>query len=223
MAITTVDGSFITDNTVDGTKLALASQAAGDVMYYNGTDWIRLAKGTADQILTMNDGATAPGWETAAAGGITDFDMWRLNTTFTGDANPIASNLERVDTVFEHIGTGMSQSSGIFTFPSTGKWLISFQINQFLGGAENRVTQNFIQATTDNSSYVSRAEAQIGTFQSSSSNSGNTGFCQMLFDVTSTTTHKVRFDVTAVNNSSTTYGETNLNATSMSFMKLGDT
>jgi hypothetical protein len=39
-------------------------------MYYNGTDWIRLAKGTADQVLTMNDGATAAGWEDAAAGGI---------------------------------------------------------------------------------------------------------------------------------------------------------
>ena len=90
MSQTTVAGSFITANTIDsdhyvdgsidlahiganqidGTKLALASQAAGDIMYYNGTDWIRLAKGTADQLLTMNDGATAPGWETAASSGV---------------------------------------------------------------------------------------------------------------------------------------------------------
>jgi hypothetical protein len=32
------------DASVDGTKIALSSQAAGDIMYYNGTAWVRLAK-----------------------------------------------------------------------------------------------------------------------------------------------------------------------------------
>lgn len=54
----------IADNSVDGTDIALGSDAAGDVMYYNGTDWIRLAKGTAGQVLTVNSGATAPEWKT---------------------------------------------------------------------------------------------------------------------------------------------------------------
>lgn len=43
--------------------------SAGDISYHNGTDNIRLAKGTADQVLTMNAGATAPEWADAAAGG----------------------------------------------------------------------------------------------------------------------------------------------------------
>jgi len=34
----------------------------GDTMYYNGTDVVRLAKGTAGQALVMNSGATAPEW-----------------------------------------------------------------------------------------------------------------------------------------------------------------
>jgi len=59
MARTTIQGSF----------LGLASQAAGDVMYFDGTNWIRLAKGSADEVLTMNDGASAPGWEVAGGGG----------------------------------------------------------------------------------------------------------------------------------------------------------
>ena len=45
-------------------KFSLASQVAGDIMYFNGTDWIKLAKGTAGQVLTMNAGATAPEWQT---------------------------------------------------------------------------------------------------------------------------------------------------------------
>ena len=34
----------------------------GDTMYYNGTDVVRLPKGTAGQALVMNSGATAPEW-----------------------------------------------------------------------------------------------------------------------------------------------------------------
>ena len=37
----------------------------GDTIYYNGTDNVRLAKGTAGQALIMNSGATAPEWGTA--------------------------------------------------------------------------------------------------------------------------------------------------------------
>lgn len=41
---------------------AIASCAAGDIMYHNGTSWVRLAKGTAGQKLKINAGATAPEW-----------------------------------------------------------------------------------------------------------------------------------------------------------------
>ena len=58
-AVTTIK---LAADAVDGTKIALGSDAAGDVMYYNGTNYIRLAKGTATQVLTMNSGATAPEW-----------------------------------------------------------------------------------------------------------------------------------------------------------------
>ena len=55
---------------MNGTHIALGSDAAGDVMYYNGTDYVRLAKGTAGQVLKINSGATAPEWgaDTAGAG-----------------------------------------------------------------------------------------------------------------------------------------------------------
>lgn len=54
----------IADNAVDGTDIALGSDAAGDIMYYDGTNYVRLAKGTAGQVLEMNAGATAPEWDT---------------------------------------------------------------------------------------------------------------------------------------------------------------
>ena len=56
--------------TVGNASIALGSDAAGDIMYHNGTKYIRLAKGTAAQVLAINSGATAPEW-TTAAGGVT--------------------------------------------------------------------------------------------------------------------------------------------------------
>jgi len=57
----------IADNSVDGTDIALGSDAAGDVMYYDGTNWIRLAKGTDGQVLTLASGV--PTWADASGGG----------------------------------------------------------------------------------------------------------------------------------------------------------
>lgn len=39
-----------------------AAASAGDVLYYDGSIWERLAKGTAGQALVMNSGETAPEW-----------------------------------------------------------------------------------------------------------------------------------------------------------------
>ena len=56
---------------VAGDSIRMGSDAAGDVLYFNGTDYARLAKGSADEVLTMNSGETAPEWAAAATGDIT--------------------------------------------------------------------------------------------------------------------------------------------------------
>ncbi len=63
MSWATVDTS-IADNSITGDKIAMGSDAAGDVLYYNGTDYIRLAKGTDGQVLTLASGV--PTWATPA-------------------------------------------------------------------------------------------------------------------------------------------------------------
>ena len=64
LAFAQIDTTAIANNAVDGTKIAMGSDAAGDVLYNNGTDYVRLAKGTASQHLAMNSGVTAPEWVT---------------------------------------------------------------------------------------------------------------------------------------------------------------
>jgi hypothetical protein len=65
-AMTIADGGKVTF----AAGFAVGSDAAGDMLYHNGTSYVRLAKGTADQVLTMNDGATAPNWEAASSGAV---------------------------------------------------------------------------------------------------------------------------------------------------------
>ena len=64
-----------------------ASQASGDLLYRGVTEWERLAKGTAGQVLTMNSGATAPEWAAPAASGGTVYKTIKLGTEADGDDN----------------------------------------------------------------------------------------------------------------------------------------
>lgn len=65
---TTSITTTITDNSVDGTDIALGSDAQGDIMFYNGTDWARLAAGTSGNILQTNGAGANPTWVTPGAG-----------------------------------------------------------------------------------------------------------------------------------------------------------
>ena len=59
----TITALDIANNSVDGTKINIASNTAGDMMYYNGTDWVRVPAGTSGQLLQSN-GTSAPTWVT---------------------------------------------------------------------------------------------------------------------------------------------------------------
>ena len=44
---------------IPGRAIQLDSQVSSDVMYFDGTDWVRLAKGEAGEVLTVNITGTA--------------------------------------------------------------------------------------------------------------------------------------------------------------------
>ena len=153
--------------------------------------------------------------------GITEIDQWRLSAGLTGDQDPIATNLERVDTDgFSHLGSGMSQSSGIFTFPSTGYWDISAHFRFSSGATDNQKTGHIV-TTTDNSSYSDAASCVANFYASGALGSTSTKF---IFDCTNTTTHKVRFRVGTTGGSGNSVdGNTDANFTVFTFIKLANT
>ena len=68
ISIATNGAASIAANSVDGTHIALGSDASGDVMYYDGTNYVRLAKGDDDQVLTLASGV--PSWGTSSGIGM---------------------------------------------------------------------------------------------------------------------------------------------------------
>ncbi len=66
---TVTSGTLSTGAVLADVTMTLGSDADGDVYYRSSNKLTRLAKGTADQVLTMNAGATAPEWAAGGGGG----------------------------------------------------------------------------------------------------------------------------------------------------------
>lgn len=69
LATTATTANAVAANSVTGAGIALGSDAQGDIMFYNGTDYVRLAPGTSGQFLKTQGAAANPVWATAAGTG----------------------------------------------------------------------------------------------------------------------------------------------------------
>ena len=158
-------------------------------------------------------------------GALAEADNWRLTSGLAAPttAAAITANLERVDSVSDKVGTGMSQSSGVFTFPSTGIWLVRINAKWAYAGNDVAV-QTSIYATTDNSSYTEVAMSHEAITQISSSTTRAMGMCEILLDVASTTNTKVKFYSGSDSGAAGILeGDTDKNRTTMMFLRIGDT
>ena len=153
-------------------------------------------------------------------GGITMADQWRItaNTSSTGGFF-ITSDWERADSDgFGQLGTGMTESSGLFAFPSTGLFLIRFQAT-YSTAATDAIECN-ITTTVNGTNF---GDAAVTRGQSNGNALGFTLYAEHLFDVTDTSTHKVKFYAASVGSGSYFYGSSDKMMTGATFIRLGDT
>ena len=149
--------------------------------------------------------------------------MWRINTGTSLSADTettVTAGWEEVDSdSYTRIGSAMSESSGIWTFPETGiyqiLWNVQYKDPQAAG---NRCT-TIISVTTDNSSY-STATDNSGNFESTSSRASI--LASHIFDVTNTSTHKCKLNALC-GGTVTLHSATEQSRTWVQFIRLGDT
>ena len=178
------------------------------------------ADGTAGQVLQTDGNGNLT---FVNPGGISFSQQWRLtsNKSTSSTTSDISANLEVVySDGYGGLGGTMTQSSGIFTFPSTGIYLIMAKGSY---SASSSSTSNYnemdLHTTTDGSSFN---RAAIGWCYIASGGYG-TAACDFMFDVTNTSTHKVKFRAASASSNAYLTSNTNDNQTHFTFIRLGDT
>ena len=178
-----------------------------------------VADGAAGQVL-KTDGSGNLSWVTPnSANGITQADEWRVTANFSTDnANIITTNWARNGAM---IGSGISESSGIFTFPETGIYKIEFNTKATANNQQVRYVVGEIITTTNN--FTSQGSAGFGSQSiSNDAYADTTVNVSCLFDVQNVTTHKCKFTVYS-EHAITWEGGSDRNRTYATFIRLGDT
>ena len=185
------------------------------------------ADGTSGQAM-VTDGSGALSFASMPSGGLSMADNWRWTTEFTQSNTTsyltTTSSWERPDSKLgigaNPLGTGMTQSGGIFSFPSTGYYLINFMTSSKVDNDSCEIF-TFIQATENNSDYSVVARS-LDTIQNQCTPNFTSTSIQYLARVTNISNHKVRFRVQNSGISVTWMGETDENRIAATFLKVGD-
>tara|TARA_R110002050_G_scaffold9964_1_gene34765 strand:- start:188 stop:778 length:591 start_codon:yes stop_codon:yes gene_type:complete len=127
-----------------------------------------------------------------AGGGITGIDQWRVTADVTSTGDITANLAQNGYTNVGLLGSAMTQSSGIFTFPTTGMWLVKFQ-----GTIRTEASASYgivdIKSTANNSAYT-----VVGTLigYGESAYYTKTLSCEAILDIADLANDKVKFTFT---------------------------
>ena len=184
--------------------------------------------GSAGQVLQVasaNHSSTNAELEfAAAAAGITMADQWRTYNTqsISGNTATTVTSWERNDNTFAGIGSAMNESSGVFTFPTTGIYLVTYNFTFFDTSGNNRYITSRLKYNNvyQSQPYTGMVYISGETFCNLSSN--------VILDVTNTS-HELYFSVVSeatfqiAGNNWAGVGNENVNTCDVTFIRLGDT
>jgi hypothetical protein len=212
----------------------LAALAASDVVTVTVYDIFTVADtvsakdgGTFSGNVNINGNLVVTGSSvTLPADSKAEFDMWRNTadvTSISSSGTVISGNWERVDEPSSPssaaLGTGMSvNASGIWTFPSTGIWLITYHTRFYADGTAQKWAGGVISVTQDNSSYNQATEPYISMY---ATDSFGATVCEHLMNVTDTANDKIKLSAKSQANA-TVNGNTNENHTYARFWRITD-
>ena len=159
--------------------------------------------------------------------GVTEYDVWRLTSDVTTTGQDLTSNLARTTAIgFQKIGTGMSESSGVFQFPGTGIWEVYARFSASNSANKIRSASVQIQYTSNNSSFAQVLSGTGNMYDDGTENTYFVGDTKFTFDITDTANQKVKFRLTSDDNAATFQGvssTTSGNGCVFIFTRLGDT
>ena len=159
--------------------------------------------------------------------GVTEADLWRVTSNLSLSATThttLTSNWERPDEGndgFNYLGTGMSvDGSGVWTFPSTGYWYVTFNVVWYANGTSSGANWIYIKPTENAGGEYATQSLQGNSSANGEVMGSNTA---ALVDVTSVSNVKVVFNAYAGAANQQLYGSTTQSRTYATFTRLADT
>ena len=145
------------------------------------------ANGAATYTLPQTDGSAGQVLKTDGSGGLTwvslpaasaaysEMDHWNFTSAFTGNQAPLQNNLARNTQAgsLTKVGTGMTVSSGVWTFPSTGYWEV-FMRAKTNASANNHYARIYTEHSSDGGS--NWVESSLSYGGSGGNDGGNSFF-----------------------------------------------
>ena len=180
-----------------------SAPSTGQLLQWNGTNWVPFSQ-------------------------IVEVDQWRLSdSNLDTNANPITTGFERVDNAsFAKIGTGMSVSSGVWTFPQTGVYEINVNFSLYIDDADTFVAIQTYATINGGTDWDRVAQAATGGYTVSSfGNPTAQAVSRYFINVTNTSNVKVQFELASMFaewSGNYVRGNTDFNQTSFSFIRVGD-
>ena len=187
-----------------------------------GNIYLRGGNGNENNVgvITATNGGTS---------GLTMADQWRLTVGQTINTQDVVlTSWARPNTSGTgggaYVGGGMYNSSGTFSFPTTGIYLITFHAS-FNGTNNTRYSEIDIVVTKNNSTYVEAARSFFYFNRPTGTSTGASSSCSFIMDVDNISNDKVRFESSQDNvGQHQVLGDTgNATLTTVTFLRLGDT
>ena len=193
-----------------------------DSLAANKTFKLPNADGGAGQFLHTNgSGALA-----FANAGILMADQWLLTSNFSpgGAVSLINSGWGQVSRAgYGIIGSSMTQSSGVFTYPQTGIYFVEFTCG-LISTSQQRYMGSRIQTTHNNSSYAHATDVLNHCGLTNSFGAYIQTTSSVIQDVQDVTQDKIRFSAVSFTPGNTTVqGDSSRAVTFVTFIRLGDT
>jgi len=176
--------------------------------------------GSAGQVLQTN-GSGVLSWVTLPS--INQISTYRLNAGeyLEGSDAVISANWEESDEPgHDRTGTALTHSSGVWTFPTTGKYLILFSFCIFFGTSDDYDAIVHLETTTDGSNFNINAVARTsGDLNGSFTTTSGHAF----LDIANVSTHKMRFHTSSFAGNTRLRGHNDENMSYFTAIRLGDT
>ena len=204
-----------TSNAAVTFKLPVADGTSGQVLKTDGSgnlSWVTVTSHpTVVDRFRLTDHTTAGG-ELVIGGGTQSSLEGR-----TGERNDTTTHLPGFITT----GGQITDSTGVFSFPSTGIYSVVLHASIQSAGSDT-IAQIWIQVTDDNA--TTWRNASMGRHgHTTTTEIHNAIDADFIIDVTNTSNHKVRFKTDSFSGGTQVRGSTTADQTWVNFIRLGDT